>query len=117
MPLININGEIGGNSTGLHNVSGSISGLHTVSGSISSRESVRGELTVPRPGGGVPYVLPPATTETLGGIIVGEDLLITEAGILSIDKATAVSEDNTKPITAAAVYTEIGNIDVLLQSI
>ncbi len=31
----------------------------------------------------VPYVLPPATTETLGGIIVGENLTITPEGVLS----------------------------------
>jgi len=61
--------------------------------------------------------LVPATTTTLGGIIVGSDLLITEEGVLSVDKATAVEQDNTKPITAAAVYTEVGNIDALLQTI
>ena len=61
--------------------------------------------------------LDPATKETLGGIIVGQDLLITEDGVLSVDKANAVLEDNTKPITAAAVYTEVGNINALLASI
>lgn len=61
--------------------------------------------------------LVPATTTTLGGIIVGSDLLITPEGVLSVDKATAVEQDNTKPITAAAVYTEVGNIDALLQTI
>lgn len=65
----------------------------------------------------VPYDLPPATTSTLGGIIVGSDLLITEEGVLSVDKATSVEEDNTRPITAAAVYTEVGNINALLQTI
>lgn len=59
----------------------------------------------------------PATTSTLGGIIVGSDLLITEEGVLSVDKATSVAEDNTKPITAAAVYTEVGNINALLATI
>lgn len=59
----------------------------------------------------------PATTDTLGGIIVGDDLLITSSGRLSVDKATSVSQDNTKPITAAAVYTEIGNINALLATI
>lgn len=61
--------------------------------------------------------LEPATRDTLGGIIVGEDLSITDGGVLSVDKATAVSEDNTKPITAAAVYTEIGNINAALATI
>lgn len=75
----------------------------------------QGELVVgTAPAGGT---MTPATTTTLGGIIVGSDLLITEEGVLSVDKATAVEQDNTKPITAAAVYTEVGNIDVLLQTI
>lgn len=61
--------------------------------------------------------LPIATKEALGGIIVGNDLLVTDNGVLSVDKATAVQEDNTKPITAAAVYTEVGNINALLATI
>lgn len=34
-----------------------------------------------------------------------------------ITPANAVEEDNTKPITSAAVYTEIGNINALLATI
>lgn len=59
----------------------------------------------------------PATKSTLGGIIVGDDLLVTEEGVLSVDKTDSFSADNTKPVTAAAVYTEIGNINALLQTI
>ena len=62
-------------------------------------------------------VLRPATTTSLGGIIVGEDLQITQTGVLSITKANAVEQDNTHPITAAAVYTEVGNINALLATI
>lgn len=36
---------------------------------------------------------------------------------LFVDTADAVEQDNTKPITSAAVYTEIGNIEVLLAAI
>ena len=61
--------------------------------------------------------LEPATTETLGGIIVGEDLQITQEGVLSVIKATEVQADNTRPITSAAVYTEVGNINALLATI
>lgn len=61
--------------------------------------------------------LRPATKTTLGGIIVGEDFEITSSGVLSIIKANRAEQDNTHPITAAAVYTEIGNIDALLQTI
>lgn len=65
-------------------------------------------------GGGELY---PATTSTLGGIIVGDDLLITREGRLSVDKTDTFSADNTKPVTAAAVYGEIGNINALLATI
>lgn len=34
-----------------------------------------------------------------------------------ITPATSAEQDNTKPITAAAVYTEIGNINALLATI
>lgn len=82
---------------------GRLSGGGTLSGGLSTAVAAIG--------------LEPATTTTLGGIIVGQDLLITEEGVLSVDKANIVEQDNTKPITAAAVYTEVGNIDVLLQTI
>lgn len=67
-------------------------------------------------GSGSGYILPTATKQLLGGIKVGEDLKITADGTLSVDKATAVA-DNTKPITAAAVYKEVGNINALLATI
>lgn len=37
-----------------------------------------------------------------------------ENNVLSVDTANVVEEDNTKPVTSAAVYTEIGNIEALL---
>lgn len=49
---------------------------------------------------------------------VGDGLTLnTDTYILSVDTADAVEKDNTKPITAAAVYTEIGNIEALLGTI
>lgn len=63
------------------------------------------------------FHLEPATTTKLGGVIVGEDLEITPEGVLSVTKATSVEEDNTHPITAAAVYVEVGNINALLETI
>lgn len=35
-------------------------------------------------GGGTPYTLPPATSETLGGVMVGSGLSINESGVLSV---------------------------------
>ena len=67
-------------------------------------------------GSGSGYILPTATKQLLGGIKVGEDLKIAADGTLSVDKVTEVA-DNTKPITAAAVYKEVGNINALLATI
>ncbi len=68
-------------------------------------------------GGAAAYTLPPATTETLGGVKIGDALTISEDGVLSVVRANSPEKDNTLPITAAAVYTEIGNIAVLLSTI
>ena len=40
-----------------------------------------------------------------------------ETNTLSVDTADAVEKDNTKPVTSAAVYTEVGNINALLATI
>lgn len=59
----------------------------------------------------------PATPDTLGAIKVGDNLKITEEGVLSVDTSSSIYDDNTKPITSAAVYKEVGNIEALLQTI
>lgn len=46
-----------------------------------------------------------------------DETLTLKDGVLSVNRAFEVEQDNTLPITSAAVYTEIGNIDVLLQTI
>lgn len=56
--------------------------------------------------------------ETSSNYNIGSGLkLDRDTNTLSVDVATEVSEDNTLPITSAAVYTEVGNINVLLQTI
>ena len=45
------------------------------------------------------------------------DLLAKDSGykqLMWVTPATAVEQDNTRPITSAAVYTEVGNINALL---
>ena len=60
----------------------------------------------------------PIASETVAGLVrVGENLKINAAGVLSVDTAAAVEQDNTRPITSAAVYTEVGNINALLETI
>lgn len=92
-----------------------------LSGNIQANASLSGDITASGALGQTVVVggtiLRPATTSTLGGIIVGEDLEITQQGVLSVTKANQVEQDNTHPITAAAVYTEVGNINALLQTI
>ncbi len=50
-------------------------------------------------------------------LIAGENINITDDGVISVVTTDEVDQDNTKPITSAAVYTEVGNINVLLQTI
>lgn len=53
-----------------------------------------------------------------GGYTIGDGLKLDEAtNTLSVDTAEAVEKDNTKPVTSAAVYTEVGNINALLATI
>ena len=52
----------------------------------------------------------------IGGYIIGDGLKL-EGHRLSVDTATTVDENNTKPITSAAVFTAIGNINALLETI
>lgn len=61
--------------------------------------------------------LPHASEDILGGVKVGKNLKIDETGILSVDITDKVSEDNTKPVTSGAVYTEVGNIESLLKAL
>ena len=53
-----------------------------------------------------------------GGYTIGEGLKLDAAtNTLSVETAAAVEKDNTKPVTSAAVYTEVGNINALLATI
>lgn len=53
-----------------------------------------------------------------GGYAVGAGLkLDPDTNTLSVDVTGDVQQDNTRPITSAAVYTAVGNIDALLQTI
>ena len=96
-------GEIG---DGAVSISGEVSGV-----SVLSNVGVAGAIINRFEG------MVPATTDSLGGIIVGDHLDITEQGRLSVHVTNNFAEDNTDPVTAAAVYTEIGNINALLATI
>lgn len=46
-----------------------------------------------------------------------DTLKVSAEGVLSVNTADAPEADNTRPITAAAVHTTVGNIEVLLATI
>ena len=49
---------------------------------------------------------------------IGSGLKLDEStNTLSVDTADSVEADNTRPITSAAVYTTVGNIEILLETI
>lgn len=53
-----------------------------------------------------------------GGYTIGAGLkLDPESNVLSVDTADTVEQDNTLPVTSAAVHTTIGNINALLATI
>lgn len=51
------------------------------------------------------------------GFELGNGLLWDDVGRLAVDVATDAEADNTRPISAAAVFAEVGNIDILLKTI
>lgn len=103
-----------GSVNGEGSLTSDVKGAEENSGELSGVGSLQGQTHIPQSG---ITSIPIATKETLGCIIVGENLSITEKGTLSVSTADDVEADNTLPITAAAVYTEIGNIDALLKSL
>ena len=62
------------------------------------------DIPLPSDGGGFPYQ-------------IGNGLKVTGGNTLEVDAANSVEQDNTLPITSAAVYTTVGNIEILLGTI
>lgn len=52
-----------------------------------------------------------------GTVFDTDDTLRLENGILSVNTADAAEPDNTLPITSAAVYAQLGNIEIILGTI
>ncbi len=57
------------------------------------------------------------TSAATGNLKLGHALTWDEQGRLAVQVAESAEADNTLPITAAAVQTELGNISVLLGTI
>lgn len=53
-----------------------------------------------------------------GGVsFITDDTLILEDGVLRVNTTNDVEQDNSLPITSAAVHTTVGNIEILLSTI
>ena len=72
-------------------------------GSMRAGGALTGRLGGSAGGGAVPYK-------------IGEGLKVVE-GTLVVDTANVVEEDNTRPVTSAAVFVELGNVEALLANI
>ena len=72
-------------------------------GSMRAGGALTGRLGGSSGGGAVPYK-------------IGDGLKVVENELM-VDTADAVEEDNTRPVTSAAVYVEIGNIEALLAAL
>jgi hypothetical protein len=61
------------------------------------------------------------TFEEFGGnagtLFETDETLSLKDGVLSVNTADSAEEDNTLPITSAAVATQVGNIEILLKTI
>lgn len=58
-----------------------------------------------------------ATLKTGTDFTVDNQTLKLENGVMRVNTAPSVEENNTLPITSAAVYAEVGNINALLETI
>ena len=57
------------------------------------------------------------SVQASGDFSLGHALMWDKQGRLAVQVADEAEADNTLPLTAAAVYTELGNIEVLLGTI
>ena len=87
-----------------YNITGEIKKQTGINGSVKNLENISGDLNVSGFGGG----------ET--NYIIGDGLKVT-GNVLSVDTTNLVEKDNTKPITSSAVFTTVGNIEIILGTI
>lgn len=52
-----------------------------------------------------------------GGLVIDQNTLKFENGVLAVNTTDGAEGDNTRPITSAGVHTIVGNIDALLSQI
>lgn len=85
-------------------VTGNITTTQGLNGNMSTNSTLKGDITISNTAGvGTNYK-------------AGENIDITN-NVISVITTDEVEQDNTRPITSAAVYTEVGNINILLETI
>lgn len=102
--------------TSLEEIKEKLDYLESIQDPDAIKNAVDDYLKQNPPSGGITEI-PIATHDTIGGIKIGDNLRISDDGVLSVGTADAAEQDNTLPITSAAVYTAVGNIEVRLSTI
>lgn len=93
---------------------GSASGTYYIGQSLVVVEGTTATMYVIQPD----KTLAPVGSGSGGSYVIGSGLkLDPDTNTLSVDTATEVDQDNTKPITSAAVFETVGNIEILLGTI
>lgn len=60
---------------------------------------------------------PEMLRDKIGTTFRTDDTLKLENGVLSVNTANSVDQDNSLPVTSAAVFATVGNIETLLKTI
>lgn len=102
--------------TSLEEIKEKLDYLESIQDPDAIKNAVENYLEQNPPSGGITEI-PIATHDTIGGIKIGNNLRISDDGVLSVETTDAAEQDNTLPITSAAVYTAVGNIEVRLSTI
>ena len=102
--------------TSLEEIKEKIEYLESIQDPDAIKNAVEDYLEQNPPSGGITEI-PIATHDTIGGIKIGNNLRISDDGVLSVETTDEAEQDNTLPITSAAVYTAVGNIEVRLSTI
>ena len=102
--------------TSIEEIKEKIDYLESIQDPDAIKNAVEDYLEQNPPSGGITEI-PIATHDTIGGIKIGNNLRISDDGVLSVETTDAAEQDNTLPITSAAVYTAVGNIEVMLSTI
>ena len=102
--------------TSLEEIKEKIDYLESIQDPDAIKNAVEDYLEQNPPSGGITEI-PIATHDTIGGIKIGNNLRISDDGVLSVETTDAAEQDNTLPITSAGVFATVGNIEALLKTI